>query len=53
MSATSDKSLNLEVIRKHADHNYLRFGFRWNGDIDCPLPICIVEKYVSINLCMT
>jgi hypothetical protein len=37
----SDKSLNLKMKRKYVD-NYLCFGFTWNGDIDCPLTVCIV-----------
>jgi hypothetical protein len=38
----SDKRLNLKCKRKYFD-NYLCFGFMWNGDIDCPLPVCIVS----------
>jgi hypothetical protein len=38
----SDKVLNLKVKRKYVD-NYLCFGFTPNGDIDCPLTVCIVS----------
>jgi hypothetical protein len=40
----SDKSFNLKIKRKYVD-NYLCFGFTWNGDIDCPLTVCIVQLF--------
>ncbi|XP_029344610.1 zinc finger BED domain-containing protein 5-like isoform X1 [Acyrthosiphon pisum] len=40
-TSISDKSLNFKVKRKYTD-DYLCFGFTWNGNTDCPLPICIV-----------
>jgi hypothetical protein len=40
-ASTSDKSLNLKVKRKFT-YDCLCFGFTWNGDIECLLPVCIV-----------
>jgi hypothetical protein len=48
----SDKVLNLKVKRKYVD-NYLCFGFTRNGDIDCPLTVCIVStvSLLIMELC--
>jgi hypothetical protein len=49
-ASINDKSLHLKVKRKYIYiDGYICFGFTWNGDIDCLLPVCISSVELLFN----
>ena len=46
--SSSNKRVKTRSIRKY-NENYLAFGFHWTGNIDEPLPLCVVCGYKKAN----
>ena len=46
--SSSNKRVKTQSIRKY-NENYLAFDFPWTGNIDGPLPLCVVCGYKMAN----